>query len=356
MKLTVTKYLNVRVGKPSLNAPCYQYLAPGSEIEVEDQLFQGDKYDGINKWYRDEANNYYWSGGLYTPNPKEGTSLAILPFDKSRFWWLYDFGIIDIWALGLSGKGIKVAVLDSGLSLPHPDLIIDLSKTKDFTGSSSGIQDQVGHGTHITGIIKGSNNGFGVTGIAYNAELFFGKITHDIFGDNIKYLTDGINWAINENVDIISISMGFITSSTELEKAIIKAINHKILVVCAAGNMDGTNGPDILYPARFSKAGVISVGGLTKTIQPLSDTINVSQTEVFAPGDQILSTHLYSTYLHRPGSSQATPFVAGVACLALEAKRKAIPAYQAIDLKNEILLNADPMHPFKVINPIKLIP
>ncbi|SHK70613.1 hypothetical protein SAMN04488028_107198 [Reichenbachiella agariperforans] len=68
MKVTVTKYLNVRVGKPSVNAPCYQYLAPGSEIEVGEKLYLGDSYDGMDTWYRDEADNYYWSGGFLLPN------------------------------------------------------------------------------------------------------------------------------------------------------------------------------------------------------------------------------------------------------------------------------------------------
>ena len=58
MKVTVKDYLNVRVGKPSVNAPCYQYIAPGSEIEVDGKLYTGDMYDGSDQWMKDEGGNY----------------------------------------------------------------------------------------------------------------------------------------------------------------------------------------------------------------------------------------------------------------------------------------------------------
>jgi hypothetical protein len=64
MKVTVKDFLNVRVGKPSVNAPTFQFLAPGSILDVEEKFFDGDKLEGNSLWVKDEADNYYWSGGI----------------------------------------------------------------------------------------------------------------------------------------------------------------------------------------------------------------------------------------------------------------------------------------------------
>ncbi|MCW3104129.1 MAG: hypothetical protein JWO09_2569 [Bacteroidetes bacterium] len=67
MKVTVKYYLNVRVGKPSVNAPCHGYLVPGTEIEVDGKLYDGDQFEGTYKWMKDNAGNYYWAGGINSP-------------------------------------------------------------------------------------------------------------------------------------------------------------------------------------------------------------------------------------------------------------------------------------------------
>ena len=84
MKVTVKVFLNVRVGKPSVNAPCYQYLAPGTELEVDGNLYPGDKFEGIDTWLKDEAGNYYWSGGVnynpiqtFTPKSRQAEKIIL---------------------------------------------------------------------------------------------------------------------------------------------------------------------------------------------------------------------------------------------------------------------------------------
>ena len=83
MKVTVKdNYLNVRVGKPSVNAPCYQYIAPGSIIDVDGKLYKGDKYgdSNIDIWYKDALGNYYWSGGLNN-KVADTTNLNIIDYN-----------------------------------------------------------------------------------------------------------------------------------------------------------------------------------------------------------------------------------------------------------------------------------
>lgn len=346
MKVTVTKPLNVRVGKPSVNAPCYQYLAPGSEIETDGKLYKGDEYKGIDTWVKDLAGNYYWSGGIEIPQP--AVSAADL-FRIDDFWWLKNYNIDKLWSNGLTGSGIKIAVLDSGVSLPHPDLILETDHLKDHSKSNN-VTDRTGHGTHVTGIIKATNNGFGVKGIAFNADFYFGKVSNDLRGDRVDYLANAIQWAVNLGVDIISTSIGFSDSDPLLEAAVKAASDKNILVIAAAGNDDGTTGNNILYPARYES--VLSVGGLQKNDQPLPDTINASQTNLFAPGEKILSTYLNSGYHAMTGSSQAAPFVAGVACLVLESKRKSNPNYAAIQIKQDLLTSARNASFGKIIKPV----
>ena len=350
MKVTVTKFLNVRVGKPSVNAPCYQYVAPGSEIETDGKSYKGDLYKGIDNWVRDLAGNYYWSGGVEIP---QSTKSANDLFVTDNFWWLRNFDIDKLWERGLSGRGVKIAVLDSGLSLPHPDLIVEQENLKDHSKSVSGVSDKSGHGTHVTGIIKATNNGFGVKGIAFNSHLYFGKVTNDLKGDKIENLAKAVQWAVDENVDIISISIGFPETSLQLDTAINNAATKNILVVCAAGNSGDAAGANILYPAK--NAHVLSVGGLTENNTPLHDTINTSQTNLFAPGKEILSTYLNAAYEKLSGSSQATPFVAAVACLILESKRKSNAAYMASQIKNDLVIHATASSFGKIINPLNTL-
>jgi subtilisin family serine protease len=352
MKRIVNCYLNVRVGRPSVNAPSYQYLAPGSELQVDGQFYKGDKIEGNNTWLRDDANNYYWSGGLEKIHEPE-TPLALEEYVEDDCWWHKDFSIGKLWSEGLTGEGIKMAVLDSGIALPHPDLILSELNQTDLSNSSSGIKDWTGHGTHVSGIIKASSNGFGVKGLAFNSNFYIAKITNDIHGDKIEYLIRAIEWAVLKKVDIISISNGLEENNPLLEAAIKNTFANRILVICAAGNRVESSGNDILYPARYPQT--LSVGGVTKGKLMLADTLNTMHTDIFAPGENILSTFLNKSYEKLSGSSQAAPYVAGVAALLLEEARKNNPHYSPLNLKKELLEGADTTSFGKLINPVNTL-
>ena len=121
MKVTVKDYLNVRVGKPSLNAPNFQYLAPGSILEVDGTLYPGDKFEGIDTWYKDEAGNYYWSGGVEKKVEDKKTTESNLVAQIEKIDYRELIKLKNPLANGF-GEGVKVAVLDSGIYSNHPDL------------------------------------------------------------------------------------------------------------------------------------------------------------------------------------------------------------------------------------------
>jgi len=350
MKVTVNKYLNVRVGKPSVNAPCYQYLAPGSELEVDGRLYPGETYKDINTWLKDGAGNYYWSGGV-------DQTVLTSKILTSANWWMTNFRIPEAWAMGLSGKGIKIAILDTGVFYPHPALNLDAQLFKDVTNSPSGSMDVNGHGTHCAGIIKGYSSDRGQLGVAINSVIYVCKITHDEIGDINAYLVDGIKWATSNGVDIISISKGDPQDDPDVDEELQKAFQAGILIVAAAGNkIAGYPDDHIYYPARNPVT--LSVGGVDDTKIPLTDSILTGETNLFAPGKQILSTYLNSGYLNLSGSSQATPFVAGACALLLEFARKTKPDYKAVELKKFLLNNPKPfpsINCLDIVNTINLI-
>ena len=224
---------------------------------------------------------------------------------------------------------------------------------KDLSVSGTGMTDWTGHGTHVCGIIKGCNmSGGGIKGLAFESKFYLGKITHDVHGDEkIEFLIKGIEWAIENSVNIVSISNGRRDNNAALEAIIKKAFANKILIVCAAGNKDAASGDDILYPAKYDET--LSVGGITQGKAPLPDTINIAKTDIFAPGEAIRSTSLKSTYASLSGSSQAAPYVAGVAALLLQAVRKKNGNYDPCDLKNELIKHADTKPFGKLINPLE---
>ena len=349
MKVTVKTFLNVRVGKPSVNAPCYQYLAPGTELEVDGNLYPGDRVEGIDTWLKDEAGNYYWSGGV---NNAPETKVA--PPVSDQYWWLNDYHIPYIHSLGLTGKGIKVAVLDTGVCINHPVLSLNTNLMHDVTESLSGVNDIYGHGTHCIGIINASKGKYGQLGIAPDAIIFVCKITKDSFGDSKERLAKGLEWAINQEVDIISISKGsFDDYGSGVTEQIEKGVSKGILFVCAAGNKKkGFPNDHICFPARYRQ--ILSVGAVDQNKEPIESSILSGETKIFAPGENILSTYLNNDAIQMSGSSQATPFIAGICALILQRQREANPTCKAAIILNQIQHYSDSFQHGLIVNPLKI--
>lgn len=229
-------------------------------------------------------------------------------------WGMRSFKIPDVW-VETAGKGIKVAVLDTGVAPNHPDLIDQIAAQKDFSNSTSGPYDTNGHGTHCAGVIAANKNDSGVIGIAPSAKLLIGKVLSDSGTGSSSSIAKGIRWAVEEGADIISMSLGAPFSNSLIENAVKFAYSKGCFIVAAAGNegpKQGTTG----FPANMEQCISVAAVGLSNTAAPFSSRGKVN---IAAPGVDITSCWPPNGYGKLSGTSMATPFVSGVLALVLSA-------------------------------------
>lgn len=223
----------------------------------------------------------------------------------------------NIWPI-TKGKGITIAVLDTGCD-HHPELKEQIIGGQNFTDDDGGnpdiFLDYNGHGTHVAGTIAAQENNQGIIGVAPEANLLIVKVLNRIGAGQYDWIIKGIHYAIEQKVDIISMSLGGQLDVPDLHEAIKKAIAHNILVVCAAGNEgDGDENTDeYAYPGHYNE--VISVGAINHERNPTDFTNSHKQIDLVAPGKEILSTHLNGKYATLSGTSMAAPHVSGALAL-----------------------------------------
>ena len=226
------------------------------------------------------------------------------------------------WINGYTGEGVKIAILDSGYT-SHPDLDKNIIGGKNFTSEDGGnpniYNDYNGHSTHVAGIIASNNK---IMGVAPNAKLLILKVLDKSGNGNCQGLYDAINYAIEQKVDIINMSLGISINVNEIHTMLKKAVDNNICVVCACGNEgDGKAFTDeYSYPAGYNEA--ISVGAIDNARVNAVFTNSNKEVDLVAHGVNVVSTHLNYGYCSMSGTSQATPHVAGALALLKEYYRK----------------------------------
>ncbi|WP_349407344.1 S8 family peptidase [Pseudalkalibacillus sp. SCS-8] len=233
-----------------------------------------------------------------------------------------------MWELGFKGKGVVVAVLDTGCQPDHPDLrgriIGGRNFTSDHGGDPRNYSDNHFHGTHVAGTIAANLNGFGVAGVAPEASLLILKVIHGSGASSYDSLIRGINYAINwrgpnrERVRVISMSLGGPVDDPRLHAAIKRAVSKNILTVCAAGNLgDGqAYSFERTYPGFYPE--VVCVGAVTEDCTPAAFNNTNDGIDLVAPGVNIASTYVGGKYAKTSGTSMATPHVSGAAALLIQ--------------------------------------
>ena len=232
-------------------------------------------------------------------------------------WSLSSYGIPELWKQS-RGDGVRVAVLDTGCDLDHPDLAEAIVATKDFTASPSGVNDRQGHGTHVAGTVGARVNGVGVKGVAPQSQLLVGKVLSDDGSGAHEWIAEGILWADEQGADVISMSLGSAQPSRRIASAILKAVNHGRFVISAAGNDGLAN--SVNWPARREET--IGVGAVDRQGRAARFSSRGPQVDIGAPGVDVLSTWKRGRYAKLSGTSMATPFVSGVVALMLAKHRQ----------------------------------
>jgi hypothetical protein len=239
------------------------------------------------------------------------------------------------WGQGITGKGIKVGILDTGIDSDHPDFAQRIAEVKDFTGERP--NDNHGHGTHVAGILGGSgaaSNGK-YKGVAPECLLYIAKVLLGDGSGNTSDVIAGIDWMMQQGVQVINLSLGNEGASDGTDALSIMcdgAVDHGLVVCVAAGN-SGPGDSTIGIPACAKN--VITIGATSKSDQaasfssrgPTSD--NRVKPDICFPGVSIISCRASGTSMGSPvdshytsasGTSMATPHASGTCALLLQAR------------------------------------
>lgn len=233
----------------------------------------------------------------------------------------------EVWKK-VTGKGVKVAVLDTGYT-EHADGPKPIAERSFIPGER--VLDRNGHGTHCAGTVLGRNG----IGVAPGAELIVGKVLSDRGSGSSSGIAAGIRWATEVGADVISMSLGGGSSYGPTNQAIDAAFSKGVLVNAAAGN-SGFNGRNTIgWPAKYQ--GALCCGAYRRDGQIANFSSGGRELDWACPGQDIISFSTNgSGYRSMSGTSMATPFGSGVLALIIELmRREGSPQFTAVDAVRE---------------------
>ncbi len=286
----------------------------------------------------------YWSLWVDRPQLVSGTTntVALRPLGDSfsgfpgaeLIGWGQRAMRLDQLPPTLTGKGIRVAVVDSGAAaLTHPDLAA-IHEGADFTATpaDSGLwrDDTIAHGSHCSGIIAGARNGAGIRGFAPEALLFEARIFP---GGRISSLIDAVDYCIDQGIDVVNMSLGTGGTSQVLLQKLAQAKALGVACIVAAGNTGGGvqfpgTSPDVLTVAAIGEDDEFPAdsyhaqqrwkqGQVDKGYFSAQFSCHGAEVDVCGPGVAIVSSVPANGFAAWDGTSMATPHIAGLCALLL---------------------------------------
>ena len=263
--------------------------------------------------------------------------------DESRATW--GLQATNVLVSAYTGAGIKVAVLDTGLDLEHPDFEGRAITSRSFV-SGQEVQDGNEHGTHCIGTACGSADEVPRYGIAGGAEIFAGKVLSNAGSGSDSQILGGLDWAVENGCAVASLSLGAPVAageghSTVFETAAQRAAAQGTLTTAAAGN-NGPEGP-VNHPANCPS--ILAVAAVDSELRVADFSArgldpDGGAIDLAAPGVNVLSTvPMPERYDRFDGTSMAAPHVAGIAALHAEAN----PAVRGLELFELLKRTARPL-------------
>ena len=295
--------------------------------------------------YRDAVDYLYQklTGGTAGALIEGVTTAEAFQNTAGATWGLLATKVADS---GFSGRGVRVAVLDTGMDLDHPDFRGRAVTTRSFI-QNQGVQDENGHGTHCLGTACGPKNPTSGPryGIAYESEIFVGKVLSNQGSSLGRSTIAGIQWAMDNRCQVVSMSLGGRvapgqTFSPAFEQVALEAMRNNTLVIAAAGN-DSRRSQNSVRPVSnpANCPSVMAVAALDRFLR-VADFSNGSvnqdaRVDIAGPGVDVYSSAPEPAPPQQPpffrqwsarydtisGTSQATPHVSGIAALLLQENR-----------------------------------
>lgn len=254
---------------------------------------------------------------------KELNEVKIIDTYEEMNWGLKAINADKVWSI-TEGDGVKIAVMDTGVDVYHPDLQHAIKATINMHTKTLDVTDEYGHGTSVAGLLAGKN-----TGVAPKSELYISKVLDKNGFGTMANILDGITLAINYKVDILCMSLGIPAKlPLILEERISQAYDAGVTIVCATGNSN----KGVEYPAFYDN--VIAVGGVNKDLSRAEFSNHGRQMDVVAPAVGILSTYIDGKYSLMSGTSMASPLVAGSIALLKSYYRKKNIELSPSDIKD----------------------
>ncbi|WP_112641059.1 type VII secretion-associated serine protease mycosin [Micromonospora saelicesensis] len=279
-----------------------------------------------------------------------GAPMAFAPDDavartdqvRDEQWQLDELQAETAWRSS-TGRGVTVAVVDSGVDGNHPDLVGQVLPGKDLVGPGGAPgPDPVGHGTTVAGLIAGRNDDKrGVVGLAPDARILPVRVLDEENRyDDALIVAQGVRWAVDNGARVINLSLGGSGDSPALAAALDYAFVRDVVVVACTGNLATSTSTKVWYPAR--EPGVIAVSGLERSSDNMwSGSITGRATVLTAPASGLVGAKPPGGYWRVQGTSFAAPLVAATAALV----RSRYPQMPAGEVVNRLLATARDVGP-----------
>jgi len=226
-------------------------------------------------------------------------------------WAVKQVNAGDVHALGITGEGVKLGIMDSGINENHEDLVDNYVFGYDFESNDDNPDEPFGHGTYVSGCAAAVDNGFGVVGMAPGADIYMLKVGS--FGPQSSAVIAALEFSVKNGIDVTNSSFG-LNNSQAVTNAYNAAYEAGILNIAAAGNCGCSF---VSFPGTLDSVMAVSATDMNKNQAFFTSYGN--EVEVAAPGQDVYTTASNGGYGFTSGTSFSSPYTVGLAALVIEA-------------------------------------